>query len=294
MKKIDFSSLDPMALSFMKIALFAVVFIIVMVIVLVIVNRSGKFKVLFAAQQEERDYKKELQEIVNKYPAQMKGLDWIFADNYEIVNFRRREDTIYCRYRSYIVGFGGNHMVLIPVNVRGKTISNSEPMLLTPENIIRFSAARGHNTVSLTGLEWNNIQKISLNGRKHITGRTVIYVEGMPHPVIFCQMNKTNKIVTLLDLAVYNNIESPDTENSERMSLRELYSSKAAVEQTEENSKFDVFIQEFKETIKAQYPQKIIKIKILNLLVYFGFELIILGIIGFSVFKIIEKFLLKR
>jgi hypothetical protein len=277
---IDLTSIDPIILSFVKIALFAVGFFIVAITVLVLLKRSGKLAGLSAAQQEQRDYKKDLQEIVDKYPVQMQGLDWIFADYYEIVNFRRRNDTIYCRYHSYIVGFGGNRMAVIPVNVRSREATHSEPILVTQENIIQFSSARGNNTISLTGLEWKNLQKISLNGRKHITGRTVLHIEGRPSPIVFYQMNKTKKQVTLLDLAVYNNmLEPPDTDKLDMMSLRELYTSKATIEQEEENAKYSVFIQEFKKAMKMQHPQKMIKIKPLNMIVYLFFELMIWGLI---------------
>jgi hypothetical protein len=293
MNKIDFNSLDPIVLSFVKTSLIAFVLLIVVIIVLILLKRNGKLAAFSAAQQEQRDYKKDLQEIVDKYPVQMQGLDWIFADYYEIVNFIRRNDTIYCRYHSYIVGFGESRMVLIPVNVRGREITNSEPILVTPENIAQFSSACGNNTISLTGLEWRNIQKISMNGRRHITGRTVLHIEGRD-PIIFYHMNQTKKLVTLLDLAVYNNMESSDTENLDMMSLREIYSSKAAIEQKEENSKYGIFIQEFKKEIKTHYPQKMLKIKPLNMIIYAFFELMILGIIITSVIALIQKFFIQK
>jgi hypothetical protein len=281
MRKIDFNSLDPMAFSFMKIALFAVVLLIVMFIVLVVLKKSGKLAGLSAAQQEQRDYKKDLQEIVNKYPVQMRGLDWIFADYYEPIYNRFKRETIFSRYHSYIVGFGENRMVIIPVNVRGREITNSEPILVAPENVAQFSSSRGNNVVSLTGLELIHIRKFSMTGRKHITGRTVLYIEGVSAPIIFYQKNKTKKIVTILDLAVYHNTEPPDTEKLDMLDNRTNYSSKAAIEQEEENSKYGIFIQEFKKEIKMRYPKKVIRIQPLNMIIYLFFVLTISGIVIF-------------
>jgi hypothetical protein len=291
MKKIDFSSIDPTVLSFMKIAIVAVVLLIVIIIVLFILKGSGKLKVLSDAQQEPRDYKKDLQEIVNKYPAQMRGLDWIFADYYEPIYNERKRETRFSRYHAYIVGFGGNRMVVIPVNVRGREITNSEPILVTPENITQFSSSHGNGIFSLTGLELIHIRQFSLTGRKHITGRTVLYIEGLSDPVIFYQKNKTKKIVTVLDLAVYHNTEPPDTEKLDILDDRTNYTSKAAIEQEEENSKYGMFIREFEREIEIQDPQKIIKIKLLNMALFIFFVLTISGISIFTVVKIIEKLL---
>jgi hypothetical protein len=218
----------------------------------------------------------------------MRGLDWIFADYYEPIYNQFKKETVFSRYHSYIVGFGENRMIIIPVNVRGREITNSEPILVTPENITQLSSYRGNNVVSLTGLELIHIRKFSVTGRKHITGRTVLYIEGMSAPVIFYQKNKTKKIVTTLDLAVYHNAEPPDTEKLDILDDRTNYTSKAAIEQEEENSKYSIFIQEFKKAIEIHEPQKIIKIKPLNMIIFVFFVLMVSGIGIFTIVKIIE------
>jgi hypothetical protein len=293
MKKIDFSGIDPTVLSFAKIALVVFVLLIVLIMVLAILKKSGKLMGLSAAQQEQRDYKKDLQAIVDKYPTQMRGLDWIFADYYEPIYNQINRETIFDQYHSYIVGFGENRMVVIPVNVRGREITSSEPILVTSENITQFSSSRGNNFISLTGLELIHIRKFSMTGRKYITGRTVLYLDGMPEPIIFYQKNKTKKVVTGLDLAVYHNAEPPDTEKNDILDDRTNYSSKVVIEQEEENSKYSLFIQEFKQTMEIQNPEKLIKVKLLSMIIFIFFWLMISGIIIFTVFEIIEKLLKK-
>jgi hypothetical protein len=78
----------------------------------------------------ERNYKMELQNIVNKCP-QMQGLDWVFGDEHREVD----ADLELHLYHSYIIGFGNDKIVIIPVKILEQNIRSEEPIIATPSNI---------------------------------------------------------------------------------------------------------------------------------------------------------------
>jgi hypothetical protein len=115
----------------------------------------------------ERNYRMELQNIINGYP-QMRGFDWVFGDDH-----RETGGDLHL-YHSYITGFGNDKMIIIPVKILEQKITSEEPIIVTRDNIKDISRLGPIIHLTIDGMSeaisWHSyaVHKINYATRMHL------------------------------------------------------------------------------------------------------------------------------
>jgi hypothetical protein len=122
------------------------IFIILVAVLIVIILLIFKFFLSYNITPEPlkslfgigRDYRNELKNIVNQ-SSEMQGLTWVFGDYYNIISKGEKiTSRIVYKYYSYIIAFGNNKLVIIPVDIQEDKMIAFDPININKNNLLHI------------------------------------------------------------------------------------------------------------------------------------------------------------
>jgi hypothetical protein len=172
----------------------------------------------------DRDYKAELQAIINQHCNLTQGLEWVYGD-INLSEWKAGLTTMQKNiYKSYIIAFGSNRIVIIPILVETDKIIGYKPLIITKENTIDLKYS---NLLKTTKIQTEDNFKIE-----------------------YQVLGDVYKTVTFTDMfSVYDEENGQIIQPENRtMSSAEIVS-KVNISQKAEQTKYINFIKEFKRNI---------------------------------------------